>query len=103
MLGTEDEPAKVTSMSPCGMAGWEKAAGTPAGTAWHRAWPRGYQSPRAGGGDGDGGGGALQDGEFVGPFPDDNFDILLSLENFEIGINAASVLICTDCRCQTGG
>lgn len=59
MLGTEDEPAKVTSMSPCGMAGWEKAAGTPAGTAWHRAWPRGYQSPRAGGGDGDGGGRVL--------------------------------------------
>lgn len=47
--------------------------------------------------------GLQEDGEFVGLFPDDNFDILLSLEDFEVGINAASVLICTDCHCQTGG
>lgn len=42
-------------------------------------------------------------GEFIGPFPDDNFDILLPLENFEIGIKAAAVLICSDSCCQTGG
>lgn len=47
--------------------------------------------------------GIQEDGEFVGLFPDDNFDILLSLEDIEVGINAASVLICTDCHCQTWG
>lgn len=47
--------------------------------------------------------GLQEDGEFAGLFPDDNSDILFSLEDFEIGINAASVLICTDCHCQTGG
>lgn len=40
--------------------------------------------------------------KLLGLFPDDNFDILLSLEDIEIGINAASVLICTDCHCQAG-
>lgn len=92
MLGAVGDPAKVTSTSP-----W--AMGESCG---HRARPRGYQSPRAGGGDG-GEGGLWEDGEFVGPFPDDNFDILLSLEDFEAGINAASVLICTGCHCQIGG
>lgn len=47
--------------------------------------------------------GLQEDGAFVGLFPDDNYDILFSLEDFEIGINAASVLICTDSHCQTGG
>lgn len=47
--------------------------------------------------------GLREDGEFVGLFPDDNFDILLSLEDFERGINAASGLICTDCHRRAGG
>lgn len=62
--------------------------------------PRGLSEPLRRGW---GGGGARAGGKFAGPSPDDNFDILLSLENFEIGINAAVALICKDSRYQNGG
>lgn len=85
----------------------EKAEGTRAGTARHGArrrpaarQPKGRPEPLCWGWRW-GGGEPREGGEFVGSSPDDNFDVLLSLENFEIGRSAAAVLSCTDSRCQT--
>lgn len=65
MLSAVDEPAKVTSTSPCGVAGQEKAAGTLASTVGHRAWPRDCQNPHPGDGDGDGGEGGASGGRRI--------------------------------------